>query len=296
MAARPPLGFGADFLLRLERLELSVRRLRQGEPRGDVPVARRGPGLLFEDHRPYTAGDDPRLLDWNAYLRLGDLLVRESAAEEAPRLVCLVDASASMGLGDRPKLRTALEIAAAMGVVALSRNSSVTMLASPGAAGAAVFRGRTAITALLEHCAGCAASPGRFLAGGQGVDFLQRPGTARGVVLALSDFLSDGGELAVLSRLRRRGYVVHAVQIADRRDADVRAGDTVVLVDVETGRRRRERIDGAIARDYAQALRDHDARLRAACHARELVLTRHEVSEPMEGLVVGLLRKGALLA
>ena len=64
------LRFDDDFLKKLEYLHVVSKRAFAGQNRADRLTAQRGRGIEFADHRPYTAGDDFRHIDWKAYKRL----------------------------------------------------------------------------------------------------------------------------------------------------------------------------------------------------------------------------------
>ncbi|MAG55582.1 MAG: hypothetical protein CMJ83_04750 [Planctomycetes bacterium] len=281
------------FLARLERLELNVRRIVAGERRGEVATRRRGPGTLFRDHRPYVAGDDPRFLDWNAYLRLDDLQVKEFEAEESPRLLLLVDRSASMGLRQEAKLGQALRLAAALGAVGLMRQVTTTCATFPGTE-PPTFRGRTALFRLLEHLASTTpAGEAQFLPAFQVAAPRDRPS---GIAVVISDFFETEQHGAALRFLRHRGYRTHAVHVMDRRDRNVRAGDVAELVDVETGRKVRERLDRKLAAAYREALAAHFRQIEEVCRSLQVSYIGIDVEDPMERIVMDLLRRGALVA
>src|ERR1700736_6864179 len=63
-------------LRRLESLALQVRRAVSGQMGGERRSRRRGQSVEFADFRNYTAGDDFRLIDWNAYARLDRVMLR----------------------------------------------------------------------------------------------------------------------------------------------------------------------------------------------------------------------------
>jgi uncharacterized protein (DUF58 family) len=83
---------------------LASRRRLIGLSFGGMHSARRGPGSDIAGSRPYVPGDDVDQIDWNASARLSsargtdEFVVRERFAEEAPRVVTLVDRRPSMGL------------------------------------------------------------------------------------------------------------------------------------------------------------------------------------------------------
>jgi uncharacterized protein (DUF58 family) len=91
---------------------------------GSMHSARRGIGSDVAGSRPYRPGDDVHAIDWNASARLSsarsndEFIVRERFAEDAPRVVIVVDRRPSMALfpADLPWLskRDALVAAAEM--------------------------------------------------------------------------------------------------------------------------------------------------------------------------------------
>src|SRR5262245_12492213 len=88
-----------DFLRKLDRLHLTVRRSLSTRP-GNTPMPRgaQGSGIELESYKTYDPGDDLRHLDWNAYGRLDQLLIKTFRAEREAPLHIFVDSSASMGM------------------------------------------------------------------------------------------------------------------------------------------------------------------------------------------------------
>jgi hypothetical protein len=77
-----PTIFDEDFLRRLERLSVLVRRPVRGGLKGGRRSVKRGQSVEFADYRDYALGDDLRQLDWNVYARLEKLLVKLFIEEE----------------------------------------------------------------------------------------------------------------------------------------------------------------------------------------------------------------------
>ena len=88
--------FDAEFLGQLEYLRIVSRRAFAGVHPASRRGRRPGAGLEFAEHRPYTAGDDFRYLDWAAYGRLERLLLRLFQQDEDLAIGLLVDVSDSM--------------------------------------------------------------------------------------------------------------------------------------------------------------------------------------------------------
>src|SRR5215470_18037401 len=143
---------GPDFVRELEvlrrRLEIRVRSGGGGEHL----ARRRGGSSEFQEHRPYAPGDDLRRIDWAAYARTGEPVLKLFRAEEdvVARLVC--DASASLGYGEPPKLDVARRLAAAVGYMTLARSERAQVfVAGDGLAREhAPSRGRGGLPALLR--------------------------------------------------------------------------------------------------------------------------------------------------
>src|SRR5216683_6220206 len=83
---------------------LVPRRRPTGLPFGDLPSRRRGSGSDIIGTRIYVPGDPVSTIDWFATARLSaasggdEFVVRDRAADEAPRVALVVDRRPAMGL------------------------------------------------------------------------------------------------------------------------------------------------------------------------------------------------------
>ncbi len=114
--------YGPDFFHRLEMLKIPFRALRQnGVAGGPHASPADGSSLDFKHQRPYSPGDDERLVDWNLYGRTRRLYTRMHHAEVHPRIFLLLDTSASMGFPSwQEKFQTALDIVMGLAYVGLA--------------------------------------------------------------------------------------------------------------------------------------------------------------------------------
>lgn len=116
-----------DVLRRVAAMKLTAPRHSEGPLQGDRRSPRRGRGVEFADYRPYTPGDDLRLVDWNVYGRLEQLLVRLFHEDLNMTAQIWVDASASMGFGTPRKADHAANLAACVALLGLKHQDSVTL-------------------------------------------------------------------------------------------------------------------------------------------------------------------------
>jgi uncharacterized protein (DUF58 family) len=221
-------------LARLERLQVLTRRRLAGQLSSEHRSLRHGETLDFAEYREYHPGDDFRRIDYQAWARLDQLLVRLFEAEDDLTVRLLVDTSASMG---EQKLLQAARVAAALGFVALVRRDVVTLHTFPLDRPAPRFTGRHAANALFAHLEAVAAAGGSgatpFAAAAR--DLLSRPGP-RGVTVVVSDLLTPEWAEG-LTKLPARGgdlVVVHLLAADELRPELM--GD-LDLVDRETGSR-----------------------------------------------------------
>ncbi len=86
-----------------------------------------GMGTDFAGFREYVSGDSFRLIDWKSSARRGDMVVRQYEMEKNVQIVCMVDASGSMGNGypENTKLEYAIRAAVLLTHMGLERKDLV---------------------------------------------------------------------------------------------------------------------------------------------------------------------------
>src|SRR5688572_26822456 len=84
---------------RLNYLQVTARSVVEGSITGAHRSPLKGASIEFRQHRFYTAGDDPRRLDWRVLGRTDRPYVKEYDEETNLRAVLLLDASGSMAYG-----------------------------------------------------------------------------------------------------------------------------------------------------------------------------------------------------
>ena len=267
--------FSAEEARILDRLMLGAGPAAPAAATAALRRARvRGAGLEFQEYRHYEPGDDPRAIDWTVEARLRQLVVRVARADGHVRLHVLVDASASMSVGEPDKWSCARGLAAALCYVAQERRDTagvaifdedVRRHVPPAAGRAQLFRA----FGLLETTRPDGGSDANR-------SLLHYGAAARGPGLAvvISDFFSDPLPIDGLQYLRHRGLVPAVVQVVSRDELEPAFDGDTELVDVERPESPALVVDhGTVAR-YQVRLEAHRAQLAAYCREQGIPCLR----------------------
>lgn len=202
-----------------------------------------GSSTEFQDHRGYTPGDDVRKLDWRAYARTDQLMLKRYREEVRPTVEILVDASRSMA-SEPGKAQRALDLAA------LITRSSLRMgwRARPWVLDDSP---RSVPLESLLH---------------EGVDSLSRRPlmdalgamssrtSAGAMVVLISDFLSPHQAETLVGTLGRRAGALGLLQVLGEWEAAPPVGGSFELVDSEGSERIQVNLDAAAVDQYTQRL------------------------------------------
>lgn len=88
-----------EVVSRIERLSLLARKVSEGVLTGLHRSKHHGSSLEFADHKPYSPGDDPRLIDWKAFAKTDRYTIKQFEDETNVRASMILDSSASMEYG-----------------------------------------------------------------------------------------------------------------------------------------------------------------------------------------------------
>lgn len=289
-------GFDSAFLQKLERLTLLNQRPLQGQSAGPRRSPRHGASVEFADFRNYSAGDDFRRIDWNAYARLDRLFLRLYRAEEMTTVTLLLDHSPSMRFGTPSKALTAGRLAAILSYIALHNYDAVAVAAW----GERIDRylpiqaGKTAVPQVWRTIAEAMESSAA------GTDFasLREHGRYRsgpGLAIVLSDFLTDSDWRAGLRALRGAGQEVTAIQILAPEELNPTLRGDWKLVDVETGAEAEVTISPRLLRRYEEELAAHTAAIRDLCRRQGIAFVQLPSDAPIGEIVLTDLRAIGIL-
>ena len=284
----PPL------LRRLEGLALQVRRAVSGQIGGERRSTARGRSVEFADFRSYSAGDDFRLIDWNAYARLDRFMLRLFVAEQELPLSIFVDLSGSMDWGRPNKATTAKRLAGAIAYVALAALDRVrlTVFAAGPTSSGAPYRGRRAVAELFSRLES-------FPVGGP-TDYSRLvwpiARQRRGMTVLITDGLGDSPidpAISALGGARQEGAVLQLLapeEIAPEWNGDAR------LRDAETEVEREFTLTPATRTAYVAALARRTHEIERSAHRRGLRFARLSTDQPIEDMVLQTMRGLGLLS
>ena len=289
-------AFDSEFLKKLEYLYIVSKKIFAGRIKAERRSTRRGVSVEFADYRNYTAGDDFRYIDWNAFARLDELLLKLYEEREDLHIYFLVDASRSMTYGELPKLIYAKRVAAALAYIGLSNldRVSISAFTDEDANRLPTERGKGKIFTVLD-----------FLEGidGTGETNLERSfrnfvhTTKRhGLIVLISDLFDPSGFAAGLNVLKFQKHDLFVIHIVDEKETNPSLLGDYHLVDVETNELRPVTINENHLKRYKALFQKYCDELDRYCIQREIGLVRTTTQSPFEELILRIFRMGGFVS
>lgn len=249
----------------LDRLALTVRpgatATRQGGHRSPVLAT----GVEFADHRPYVPGDDFRRIDWKAFTKNGQLLLRQFEEERDARVYVMLDLSGSMGRGQPPKIDAAKLVAAAFAYVGMKQfDRAVVVPFGDGLVGQTrPLRTGADLPHVDRFLEGCMA--GGLTSFPDAVRGLAGRFPGRGLVVVVSDLMTPDGFPQGLRTLGALGHELRVVHVHCQEDVEPKLEGELELHDAETGETVRLRMSKSLLDAYQKEIKKHVGGVRDAC-------------------------------
>ncbi len=249
----------------LERLKLAIRPVSIASRHGAHRSPLRAAGVEFASHRPYVPGDDIRQIDWKAFGRHRQLVVRQFIEERDARVHLLVDLSGSMTRGAVPKADVARRIAAGITMVATQQYDHVEVMpfASqldpeqpavrtrhhlPGVEERLIEREAVGTTSFTDVVRAFASRKPR-----------------RGLVVLVSDLLSEESWENAFRLIASSGHQLRVIRVGCQEDDAPDLRGEIELIDSETGEKIHLSITPAMLASYKKEIEAHVERCRKAC-------------------------------
>ncbi|HEY8427635.1 MAG TPA: DUF58 domain-containing protein [Sandaracinaceae bacterium] len=249
----------------LDRMRLSVRPSTTAARQGGHRSPAKASGIEFADHRPYVSGDDVRHIDWKAFARHGQLVLRQFEEERDAFVHVLLDVTGSMSRGTPPKIEVARRLAASFAYVGMRQfdRARVLPFADDLEDLPLAVRGPHDLPELervLEETE--AAGPTRFL---DCAKKLAARGTTRGLVVVITDLMAPEGWEEGFRFLGAMGHELRLVRVSCAEDERPAFTGELELRDAETDERVRLRVDEGVLERYRREVRAHVEACRDAC-------------------------------
>ncbi|MBC2602833.1 DUF58 domain-containing protein [Puniceicoccus vermicola] len=288
--------FDADFRKQLEALRLLSRRLVNGRQRAERRSAKRGSSIEFAEYRRFTAGDDWRNIDWNAYARWKQLVLKLFVEEEDLHVHLLLDCTLSMDWGTPAKFDVARKLVAGLAYLALANldRAGIVPLGNPEHPVWRPSRGRGKFLALLRHLAQCGVNGSNDSLSEivrQWTDIRPR----KGLAILVSDLWGrdEKDAFQALDLLRHARQEVAVLQIVHPEELTIEGRGDFELVDRETGRNRKILVDPAIRKAFVERVKNYERSLASYCRRHGITFLRSEcTTSPEETLKAALLSGG----
>jgi uncharacterized protein (DUF58 family) len=258
MITDPEQLFDAATLRNYETAGLLARRLVRGRLRAERRSFTRGMSVEFAEYRPFVSGDDWRAIDWNAYARWRQLVLKLFVEEEDLHVHLMLDCSASMDWGTPSKFDQARRILAGLGYLSLAnldRAAFVPLGVAPGFR-LAPRRGRGRFPELLAAIAACPAEGGATSLD-EATRLWLRTSPRKGLVVLVGDLFGNslGDARSAMDRIRHAGHEIGVIQILSPDEIEPPAPGEYELEDCETGMVRQVALDPVKAGQFRQRVK-----------------------------------------
>lgn len=286
-----------ETLARLHHLEVAARRIVEGLQIGTHRSPHKGHSVDFADHRPYVPGDDVRHLDWKVLGRSDRLVLKRYEAETDFACHLIVDGSGSMAYrGERApisKWRYATVLAATMARLVLDQNDRASLVVFSEDTVAEVKSARQGQFERICHLLD-AHQPNAGTDAAKGIEHLAAPATGRGLVVLISDAMTDPDELGTaVDRLRHRGHDLAIIWLLDPDELDL-AVATVSRFEGLEGEGQITAEPRALRQAYAEEVAAHRLAMQKLCRSRGVALIECTTDEafhlPLNRLLIELHR------
>jgi len=276
-------------LARISGLDLRARLIVEGLMTGMHRSPYQGASVEFAQHRPYVFGDDIRHVDWKVLGKTDRVYLKQYIEETNLHLICVVDASESMGYGtvgpeSKPwtKFDHATAIAASLSYMAIQQQDSV---------GLAVFDNQ------LKKYLKPSNSPAQWktitheltlvprtakTGTGHVLDQLAEKLTHRSLIVVLSDFFDDmEGIKKGLTHLRYKKHEMMVFQVLDPMEVEFPFEDVTLFKGLEgLGELLTE--PRALREGYLEQLNQFTDAMKKLCRGMHVDFQRMNSGEPLD--------------
>lgn len=229
-----------DLLKKVRKVEIKTKGLSQNIFAGEYHSAFKGRGMTFSEVREYQYGDDVRDIDWNVTARQNRPYVKVYEEERELTVMLLIDVSGSKNFGavGVEKNEMMAEIAATLAFSAIQNNDKVGVIFFTDKVEKFIppKKGKKHILLVIRELLD-------FEPESKGTDinvvleYLTRAIKKRCATFLISDFI-DGHDYYKSMSIASRKHDLTAIQVYDKREANLPNVGLMKVLDSETGKQR----------------------------------------------------------
>ena len=226
-----------ELLQRVRKIEIKARRLSRNIFAGEYHSQFKGRGMAFSEVREYQPGDDVRSIDWNVTARLNKPYVKVFEEERELTVMLLVDVSGSRHFGTLSQMKRDMmaEVAATLAFSTIANNDKVGVIFFSDKIEKFIpaKKGKTHVLHIIRELLSLEpSSRGTNVA--QALQYFTNAQKRHCTAFLISDFIGSGDMYQPLMIASNR-HEVNAIQIYDRREAEMPNIGLVQFHDAETG-------------------------------------------------------------
>lgn len=227
-----------ELLKKIRKIEIKTRGLSQNIFAGEYHTAFKGRGVIFSEVREYQYGDDIRDIDWNVTARHNKPFVKVYEEERELTLMLLIDVSGSRNFGavGVEKKEMMAEIAATLAFSSIQNNDKVGVIFFSDKVEKFIppKKGRKHILLIIREIMGFRPE-GQLTDINLALEYMTNVVKKRCTAFLISDFI-DSHDYSKAMTIANRKHDLVAVQVYDKRDAQLPNVGLVKMRDSETGR------------------------------------------------------------
>ena len=249
-----------ELLKRVRKIEIKTRKLSRNIFAGEYHSQFKGRGMAFSEVREYQPGDDVRSIDWNVTARLNKPYVKVFEEERELTVMLLVDVSGSRNFGTLSQMKRDMmaEVAATLAFSTIANNDKVGVIFFSDKVEKFIpaQKGKTHVLHIIRELLSFEpSSSGTDIA--QALQYFANAQKRHCTAFLISDFIAAGAMYKPLLIASNR-HEVNAIQIYDRREAELPNVGLVKFHDAETGGDLWVDTSlAAVRNEYAKAWRDN---------------------------------------
>ena len=227
----------SEILKRVRKIEIKTRGLSSNIFAGEYHSAFKGRGMAFAEVREYQYGDDIRDIEWNVTARFGKPYIKVFEEERELTVMLLVDVSGSLEFGTQCQTKREMqtEIAATLAFSAIQNNDKIGVIFFSDRIEKFIppKKGRKHILYIIRELLEFKPESSRTDIGAA-LEYFTGAIKRRCTCFMLSDFI-DGKDFKQPLTIANRKHDVVAVQVYDRRIAELPDVGLIKMHDAETG-------------------------------------------------------------